>query len=183
MCLLDTVDGALMLTLYIQPAANFLPPERDSENITNEATSEPLQGSNEPIGPITNSNNRDPIAFLYYSIILTALTVVVAVVIGVIQLLTMILNVAKPTGSFWEGVETAGNYYDIIGGGICGCFIVFGLLSVALYNPWRRWVSKSHRSNFPDEERQGTGTVAEDREAVKSHCSGGQSSPFELVRI
>ena len=80
MCLLDTIDGALMLTLYTSP-----------------------------------SLAKDTIAILYYQIILTGITVVVALVIGTIQLLTLILNVASPSGKFWDGVRTAGDNYDIIG--------------------------------------------------------------------
>ena len=80
MCLLDTLDGALMLTLYTSP-----------------------------------SLAKDTIAILYYSIILTGITVVVALVIGTIQLLTLILNIANPTGKFWAGVQVAGDHYDIIG--------------------------------------------------------------------
>ena len=28
----------------------------------------------------------------------------------------------------------------LLGGGICGAFVVFGLLSVALYKPWRSYI-------------------------------------------
>jgi len=80
MCLLDTTDGALMMSLY---------------------TSASLA--------------RDPIAILYYSIVLTVVTVAVAVAIGVIQLLGLVLNVAEPRGRFWDGVEAAGEHYDVIG--------------------------------------------------------------------
>lgn len=62
----------------------------------------------------------------------------VAIVIGVLQLLTMVYNVASPKGRFWDGVETAGEYYEVIGGSICACFLVFGGLSVFLYPYWRR---------------------------------------------
>jgi high-affinity nickel-transport protein len=127
MCLIDTIDGALMLSLYIQPAENFLAART---------------------GPPTDQysrNPRDPIAFLYYSIVLTSLTVIVAIVIGVLQLLTMIANAAEPEGKFWDGVGVAGEYYDVIGGAICGCFIIFGGLSVFVYRPWRRWVNEQVR--------------------------------------
>ena len=80
MCLLDTIDGALMLALYT-----------------------------------STSLAKDPIAILYYSIVLTLVTIVVAVVIGVIQLLTLIDNVISPSGPFWDGIQTAGDHYDIIG--------------------------------------------------------------------
>ncbi|KAJ5411774.1 uncharacterized protein N7487_006133, partial [Penicillium crustosum] len=142
MCLLDTIDGALMFSLYIQPAANFLP-QKPTSTISD--TSSTATDPDEL--PQSHNNHRDPVAFLYYSIVLTTLTVIVAIVIGVIQLLSLILNVTDAKGKFWDGVQVAGDYYDAIGGGICGCFIVFGLLSVVVYKPWRRWMDQRHGKN------------------------------------
>ncbi|KAK5174613.1 uncharacterized protein LTR77_001694 [Saxophila tyrrhenica] len=124
MCLLDTFDGAAMMSLY---------------------TSTRLA--------------KDAIAVLYYQCVLTAVTVVVAIVIGVIQLLNLIVNV-KPNlhGPFWRGVEVAGEHYDIIGGSICGSFIVFGVLAVVLYKPWRRRVERGRVAPMPTEyEDEGAG--------------------------
>lgn len=131
-----------MFSLYIQPAANFLP-QKPSSTISD--TSSTATDPDEL--PQSHNNHRDPVAFLYYSIVLTTLTVIVAIVIGVIQLLSLILNVTHATGKFWDGVQVAGDYYDAIGGGICGCFIVFGLLSVLVYKPWRRWMDQRHGKN------------------------------------
>jgi high-affinity nickel-transport protein len=109
MCLLDTIDGAAMMSLY---------------------TSARLA--------------KDNIAVLYYQCVLTAVTVSVALVIGVLQLLSMILNIRPDLdGPFWEGVGTAGDNYDIIGGAICGSFLVFGGLSMVLYKPWRRRIDRA----------------------------------------
>ncbi|OQO11044.1 hypothetical protein B0A48_05299 [Cryoendolithus antarcticus] len=106
MCLLDTFDGAAMMSLY---------------------TSARLA--------------KDAIAVLYYQCVLTAVTVAVALVIGILQLLTMIHNVRPEfSGRFWHGVDVAGENYDIIGGSICGSFVVFGALAFVLYKPWRRRV-------------------------------------------
>lgn len=58
---------------------------------------------------------KDQIAILYYSIVLTAVTIIVAMVIGFIQVLSLILNVAEPTGKFWDGVQNAGDHYEVIG--------------------------------------------------------------------
>lgn len=80
MCLLDTVDGALIMALYTSTALA-----------------------------------EDRIAILYYSIALTVITVLVAIVIGFIQLLSLVLNVAQPSGKFWSGVAVAGDHYDVIG--------------------------------------------------------------------
>lgn len=130
MCLLDTTDGALMMSLYTSTALA-----------------------------------KDQIAVLYYSIVLTVITVMVAVCIGTIQLLSLILNVAEPSGPFWDGVEVVGDHYDIVGGAICGAFVVFGLLSVLIYGPWRRRVDRwrqvhlqdsSEGSQLEDQPAQGT---------------------------
>lgn len=175
MCLLDTIDGALMFSLYIQPSANFLPPKHDS-TVPNDSES---TGSNEL--PQSRNNHRDPVAFLYYSIVLTTLTVIVAIVIGVIQLLTMILNVTGAKGKFWDGVQTAGDYYDVIGGSICGCFIIFGGLSVVLFKPWRRWMARRHGrtmvtdgEGYRDESHASYYTSGDDSGAIV-HESGGSA--------
>ncbi|OKL61209.1 hypothetical protein UA08_03621 [Talaromyces atroroseus] len=166
MCLIDTTDGALMLSLYVQPAANFLPstpavetqagPAPETEQVSGQFLTESSppgisdeNGNQQCPSPqntdITNSNNgndnqRDPVAFLYYSIVLTTLTVLVALVIGILQVLSLVWNVTGLTGPFWHGVEIANDYYDAIGGGICGCFVIVGTMSVVCYKPWRRWV-------------------------------------------
>lgn len=81
---------------------------------------------------------RDHIAILYYSIVLTGITIVVSAFIGIVQLLTLVLNVAEPNGSFWDGVEAIGDNFEVIGGSICGLFLVVGVGSVLVYTPWRR---------------------------------------------
>lgn len=132
MCMIDTTDGALMMTLYT-----------------------------------STSLARDMIAILYYSIALTAITVVVAICIGVIQLLTLILNVASPTGKFWDGVGVAGDNYEIIGGSICGAFVVFGVASVLLYKPWRRRVDKARFMNAAPEELELQKVESKDGKAME----------------
>lgn len=109
MCLIDTTDGALMMTLYT-----------------------------------STSLARDTIAILYYSIVLTAITVFVAVAIGTVQLLSLIAHFTDPERKFSQDVEKIGEYYDVIGGAICGAFVVFGVASVLVYKPWRRWVEAKH---------------------------------------
>ncbi|KAK7514609.1 high-affinity nickel transport protein-like protein [Phyllosticta citriasiana] len=90
---------------------------------------------------------RDTLAVLYYSIVLTVITVLVALVVGVLQLLSLSLNVAEPTGRFWDGVERAGDSYEIIGGAICGTFVVGGIASVLFYRPWRLRVDRWRAAN------------------------------------
>ncbi|KAI2778955.1 NicO-domain-containing protein [Daldinia loculata] len=88
---------------------------------------------------------RDTVAILYYSIVLTGITVVVSAFIGIIQVLSLVQNVAEPEGSFWDGLGEIGDHFDIIGGSICGLFLVVGLGSVLAYGPWRRRVERRRR--------------------------------------
>ncbi|KAL7626362.1 hypothetical protein AAE478_003134 [Parahypoxylon ruwenzoriense] len=85
---------------------------------------------------------RDAVAILYYSIVLTGITVAVSAFIGVIQILSLVQNVAEPEGPFWDGLGEVGDHFDVIGGSICGLFLVVGLGSVVAYGPWRRRVER-----------------------------------------
>ena len=72
MCLLDTIDGALMMALYTSTA--FL---------------------------------KDQIAILYYSIVLTVITIAVAMVIGFVQMLTLVRYLGASNSSFNLNIEPA----------------------------------------------------------------------------
>lgn len=83
MCLLDTTDGALMMSLY------------SSATLA-----------------------KDQVAICYYSLCLTAITVVVAVFIGVVQFLLLsaaVIGDEEAQESFWKGVNAVGDRYDIVG--------------------------------------------------------------------
>jgi len=100
--------------------------------------------------------SRDAVAILYYSIVLTGITVFVSAFIGVIQILSLVQNVAEPEGGFWDGVSAIGDHYDIIGGCICGLFLLVGLGSVVIYRPWRRRMDRresdaSSQTRLPEE--------------------------------
>ncbi|EGS20369.1 uncharacterized protein CTHT_0021960 [Thermochaetoides thermophila DSM 1495] len=93
--------------------------------------------------------SRDMIAILYYSIVLTGITVVVSAFIGIIQVLSLIEHVAEPEGKFWKGVGAIGDHYDIIGGCICGLFVLVGLGSILVYRPWRRRMERRVQEAIP----------------------------------
>jgi high-affinity nickel-transport protein len=150
MCLVDTIDGALMLALYILPTERFASGNVDTATPLMTTEDECEREEEQDIAESqTTKRAKDPVAFLYYSIVLTSLTVMVALVIGTIQLLTLILNVASPSGRFWDGVQTAGDHYEVIGGAICGSFVVFGGLAVLCYKPWRRRVERGQEREAP----------------------------------
>ncbi|KAL6247555.1 hypothetical protein RBB50_005901 [Rhinocladiella similis] len=178
MCLVDTIDGALMMSLYVAPMGmggddkKDRDDDDDDDEVNERVIMEDSEGrvvvgeqvdddrdveqqhqqQQQPQSARRNQNGnrngdvavrvKNPLTFLYYSIVLTTLTVMCAIIIGVIQLLSLILNVAEPTGRFWDGVEAAGDNYEIIGGAICASFVVIGGISVLCYRPWRRWVDK-----------------------------------------
>ncbi|CAZ84013.1 unnamed protein product [Tuber melanosporum] len=90
----------------------------------------------------TTSFAHDDIAIVYYSIVLTTLTILVAVVIGVIQILSLIHHVREPTGPFWDGVKKVGERYDIVGGCIAGLFVVTGIMAYFMYTPIRETIDR-----------------------------------------
>ncbi|KAF5692899.1 high-affinity nickel-transporter [Fusarium denticulatum] len=96
--------------------------------------------------------SRDVVAILYYSIVLTGITVVVSAFIGIVQVLSLIQNVADPQGRFWDGVSSIGDHFDIVGGSICGVFLIVGLGSIFVYKPWRRHVERQQQSLIQDPE-------------------------------
>jgi nickel/cobalt transporter (NiCoT) family protein len=59
--------------------------------------------------------SRDPFIILYYSIVLTAITVLVALVIGTIQVMTLIVNVTHASGPFADGITFLQDHWDIVG--------------------------------------------------------------------
>ncbi|KAK5087463.1 hypothetical protein LTR70_005324 [Exophiala xenobiotica] len=165
MCLIDTIDGALMSSLYLAPMG--LADVKDVKR--SEAATREVEGADEENRASEQTAQvtprvRSPLTFLYYSIVLTALTVVVALIIGVIQLLNLMLHVAVSEetagkSQFWHGVELAGEYYDVIGGVICGSFVVVGIISVLCYRPWRRWVDRRRAMLRVDDGEHSRGEV------------------------
>lgn len=121
MCLVDTSDGALMMTLYTSKAFS-----------------------------------RDKVAILYYSITLTGITVAVSAFIGIIQILSLVQNVANPQGSFWDGLTAIGDHYEIVGASVVGVFALAGIGSVALYQPWRRKMEERRAQRIPSDTPQHT---------------------------
>jgi high-affinity nickel-transport protein len=97
-----------------------------------------------------NSTLHNPLIFLYYSTLLTALTVLVALIIGMVQLFSLLQNVIKPEpqGRFWDGVTALSDHYDIVGGAIAGGFVLvwgslLGHLSSSGYKGERKSGSKA----------------------------------------
>jgi nickel/cobalt transporter (NiCoT) family protein len=79
-----------------------------------------------------NGMSRPSMTRLFHSILLTSLSIGIAITIGVIQLLSLIYNIREPTGPFWDGVQWINDRYDIVGGVICGAFLIIGIGGVII---------------------------------------------------
>ena len=78
------------------------------------------------------SISRPSMTRLFHSMLLTSLSIGIAVTIGVIQFLTLIYNIREPEGRFWDGVQWLSDRYDIVGGVICASFVVVGVGGVVI---------------------------------------------------
>ncbi|OTA02457.1 high affinity nickel permease [Trichoderma parareesei] len=126
--------------------------------------------------------SRDIVAILYYSIVLTGITVVVSAFIGIIQVLSLVQNVADPSGSFWDGVSAVGDHFDIIGASICGVFVVVGIGSVVVYGPWRRRMERRNMAVLADEEGEDGGDEIE-RETLPPDLEQGGSPKTASTQV
>ncbi|KAI5868170.1 Ni2+/Co2+ transporter transition metal uptake transporter [Durotheca rogersii] len=115
---------------------------------------------------------RDAVAVLYYSIVLTAITVTVSAFIGVIQILSLVQNVAEPEGPFWDGLDAIAEHYDIVGAAICGLFLLVGVGSALAYGPWRRRADARRRRRLGLGAETGTGTRLRQEEEEGGDRSG-----------
>lgn len=96
MCLVDTLDGVLMIGAY---GWAFLRPVRK----------------------------------LYYNITITAVSVVVAVLIGGIETLSMIGGALGLSGMFWSGIDGLSENFGALGYGVIGLFLGSWVLSMLAY--------------------------------------------------
>lgn len=118
--------------------------------------------------------SRDPIAILYYSVILTAITVGASAFIGLVQILTLVQNVAEPEGPFWDVVDAIGESFDIIGACICGLFLLVGVGSIFVYKPWRQRMDR-----IEQERRAAVSTDEEGHQATDASPLLGQEHAAE----
>jgi len=193
MCMIDTLDGAGMLVVYTwcdedaeedkTLLANEEPNDTGAEPEALEDRLVEVEGTDKAklqddgqalpeleIGSVAiqskrqgNSTLHNPLIFLYYSTLLTALTVLVALIIGMVQLFSLLQNVIKPEpqGRFWDGVTALSDHYDIVGGAIAGGFVLVGVLGIFAWPSFKQWIQRrkerwteSHiRSNSPGDIR------------------------------
>jgi nickel/cobalt transporter (NiCoT) family protein len=74
-----------------------------------------------------------PIRKLYYNITITAVSVVVAVVIGGVETLGLIGDTFKLEGAFWDAIGSLNDNFGALGYAIIGIFAASWLLSALIY--------------------------------------------------
>jgi len=74
-----------------------------------------------------------PVRKLYYNLNITFVSVLVAVVVGAIEVLSIIQSQANLGGPFWDAVGNLSNNFGLIGGIIIGLFILSWALSTIIY--------------------------------------------------
>jgi len=79
-----------------------------------------------------------PVRKLYYNIIITSVSVVVALLIASIEGLGLLAEKLHLSGAFWDAMGKLNDNFGTIGYLVVGVFVVSWLLSVAVYK-WKRF--------------------------------------------
>jgi nickel/cobalt transporter (NiCoT) family protein len=75
----------------------------------------------------------DPMRKLYYNMIMTLVSVVVAFAVGGIEALGLIADHLQLEGGVWRAVRAAGSQFGLLGYGIVGFFLACWLISMLVY--------------------------------------------------
>ena len=74
-----------------------------------------------------------PIRKLYYNMTITFVSVLIALLVGSIEVLGLIGDQFKMEGSFWDMIGTLNDNFGVVGFGIIGVFVVCWLMSILFY--------------------------------------------------
>ena len=74
-----------------------------------------------------------PIRKLYYNLTITAVSVLVAVLVGSVEALGLVANRFALTGAFWETVVALNNQFAALGYLIIALFVVAWIVSMLVY--------------------------------------------------
>jgi nickel/cobalt transporter (NiCoT) family protein len=75
----------------------------------------------------------NPVRKLYYNLTLTAVSVLVAMLVGAVEALGLVADALSLKGSFWDAVTALNRHFGIIGYLIIGLFALSWIVSVAVY--------------------------------------------------
>ncbi len=74
-----------------------------------------------------------PIRKIYYNMMITFISVVVAVVIGSVEALALAADKLALTGPFWDFVSGAASHFGLLGYFVIGLFVLSWVVSAAIY--------------------------------------------------
>lgn len=74
-----------------------------------------------------------PLRKLYYNLTITAVSVLVALLVGGIEVLGLIGSQLNLTGTFWEAIGTLNDNFGAVGYVIIGVFALSWIVSVIVY--------------------------------------------------
>jgi high-affinity nickel-transport protein len=74
-----------------------------------------------------------PVRKLYYNLTITALSVLVAIIVGGIEILGLVEDRMHPDGSFWSAIAAINENFGLLGYGIIGLFVAGWAASLAIY--------------------------------------------------
>lgn len=79
-----------------------------------------------------------PIRKLYYNITITAVSVIVAMIVGGLETLGLVQGAFALAGPFWTSIAALNNHFGVLGFVIIGVFIASWVISILVYK-WRRY--------------------------------------------
>lgn len=91
-----------------------------------------------------------PVRKLFYNMTITAVSVVVALVIGSIEVLALLADHFNLDGAFWQGLRALDEHWGTMGYLIIGIFVLSWLISVVVYRAMD-WDDGEHEEQRPDQ--------------------------------
>jgi high-affinity nickel-transport protein len=79
-----------------------------------------------------------PLRKLYYNLTVTFVSILVAVLIGGIEILGLIGDQLKLQGGAWSAIASLNNHFGVLGFAVIGVFVLTWIASIAIYR-WRRY--------------------------------------------
>lgn len=74
-----------------------------------------------------------PIRKLYYNLTITSLSVLVAMLVGSVEVLAMIADYLRPAGEFWRLIGSVNGHFGLLGFALIGLFVLGWLVSLVIY--------------------------------------------------
>jgi len=79
----------------------------------------------------------NPVRKLWYNVTITAASVLVAILVGGIEALSLLVDKLALTGSFWRSIAGPNDAMALVGGGVVALFVLCWIVSALIYR-WKR---------------------------------------------